>query len=513
MGPASVKNQLGMALAGALLLAMASPPGVFAGSWILMPLGLALLFEAAREHRGPRGLLSLYLAGALILFWVSWSLRYLFYWLPLVLAPGIGGLYWVLMAWTWRRSAARLSSRWQPWILASSWTTVEWIRAEMPQVGYPQSLAVLGFYEQPWLLGPVAVVGTVGLSLLLGLLGAGLWALLFTRGRVVVRALPALVGLGLWLGLSLWSSPIRPVGEPLTMALVQPDRPAYPDQPQYEEFSLMRPEERLRFFRPLVQSLPKVDLVVWPESFAPSVPEADLDRTCEAIASYLGAGQPTLFGASLFEQVGENSLLRRNAAFLVDAHGRYLGRHEKTRLVPLGEALPLVEQVLPRSALLGLHDWIRTTSGWPMLVGGRPQELLSLDGHRFATPICYENAFPSFFRSQTRRGAEFFVVLSFENWYRQGSELDQLLALSVFGAREVGRPILRCTDDGITAHVGPGGRIRRLGRPGSREAMLAEIQPVTGDNPALVLGAWLPWLLAILSLVPFFSRFLWKSEA
>jgi apolipoprotein N-acyltransferase len=503
-----------MALAGALLLAMASPPGLFAGSWIFLPLGLALLFEASRVTRGPHGLLSSYIAGALFLFWVSWSLRYLFFWLPLLLAPGIGGLYWVLMAWVWRRSEARLGLRWQPWLFAVSWTTVEWIRAEMPQVGYPQSFAVLGFYEQPWLLGPVAILGTVGQTFLLALLGAGLWALLFTRGRLLIRTLPVVVSLILWFGLSFWPSATKPVGKPLRVALMQPATPTYPDEPEYSEYHNMVPEERLRFFRPLVQSFPRVDLVVWPESFAPSIPETDLERSCEAISTYLGGGQATLFGASLYEQIGEKSILRRNAAFLVSDKGRYLGRHEKRRLVPLGEALPLVEQILPRSGLLGLHDWIRETSGgWPMLVGGRPQDLMSLQGHRFGTPICYENAFPSLFRADTRRGAEFFVVLSFENWYRQGSELDQLLALSVFGALEVGRPILRCTDDGISAHVDTQGRITQLGTPRRREAIHAEIQPVTGDNPALFVGAWLPWLLLLLSLFPFFSRFLRKSEA
>jgi len=401
----------------------------------------------------------------------------------------------------------------QPWFFAISWVVIEWVRAEMPQVGYPQSLAVLGLYQQGWLLGPVAVLGIVGQTLLLALLSAGLWALLFTKGRVWVRALPIAVSILLWIGTSLWPSALHPVGQPLRVALMQPATPTYPGDPGFDRFQAMTPEEFLRSFRSMVQSVPPVDLVVWPESFAPSIPEDKMELFCKAIASYLGGGRPTLFGSSLQEVVTAKARFRRNAVILVDATGRVLGRHEKTRLVPLGEALPLVEQILSRSTLLDLQAWILETSHWPMLVQGRTQPLMSLDGHPFGAPICYENAFASFFRNETRRGAQFFCVLSYENWYRQGSELDQLLALSVFGALEAGRPILRCTNDGITAHIDEQGRVLRAGRPAHREAVLVDVQAMTGENPALRLGAWLPWVLILLSFFSFLPRFSGKSEA
>ncbi|MEZ5990432.1 MAG: apolipoprotein N-acyltransferase [Planctomycetota bacterium] len=496
-------------LAGVVLLGLASPPGAFPGAAFLVLPGLALVLDALRPG-GPR-LLALYLGGALFFAWISWSLRHLFFGSPLVMIPAAGGLYWVLLARVVRRAAGSGPALLGPAVLCCGFAAMEWLRASIPGIPYPHAQPAHALYEWPQLLRPVQVVGLVGANLLLAVTALGLVALARSHR-------PAVLGIGLaaWSLLALAAATPAADGRPLSLVLAQPDLPAYEDEPGYDELRRQLASETgtrdyvldfARLGRDRAGPEP-VDLWVWPESFAPySLDDDDVGRGVGPLA-WLGNGAPVLFGITSVERVppsgGRTEPLRRrrNTAVLAAPDGRILGRAEKRLLVPIGETLPLIP-LLPEAARAAVHDLVLGWSGWPMLAPGRALPLCELDGRRLGVPICFENAFPHWFRAEVDRGAAFFCALSNENWYRGGNELDQLLACTVTAALECGRPIARSTTDGQTCLVDAMGRIGSRLEAGTRGFLRVRVQPRAGRVPALLLAPLLPWLLGLVLILPF----------
>jgi apolipoprotein N-acyltransferase len=121
----------------------------------------------------------------------------------------------------------------------------------------------------------------------------------------------------------------------------------------------------------------------------------------------------------------------------------------------------------------------------------------------FGAMLCFDNAFGWVGREAVADGARFLAVLSNEAWYEGGAELEQLLAMTVIRALETDTPVVRCTMDGLTAHVGRDGRV--LGvlpkstapSPGPR-VLEVELEPGRGRLPAgAFLVRWCEVLLAV----------------
>ena len=91
-------------------------------------------------------------------------------------------------------------------------------------------------------------------------------------------------------------------------------------------------------------------------------------------------------------------------------------------------------------------------------------------------------------------GAGFFCVLSNENYYSAGAELDQMLAMSVFRAMETGRPFLRSTTNGLTVHIMADGRVVRALPPWERGSLVTTLRSRHGVTLAMQTGPWLHWL-------------------
>jgi apolipoprotein N-acyltransferase len=106
------------------------------------------------------------------------------------------------------------------------------------------------------------------------------------------------------------------------------------------------------------------------------------------------------------------------------------------------------------------------------------------------------------------------LVLSNEAWYRTSFEFDQMMAFSKVLAAATGRSVVRCTNSGVTAVVGPDGReTQRL--VGEREDgvrsdrasagwLLAEVPvpaPDAGAPPYTALGAGFSLGLAALGIL------------
>jgi apolipoprotein N-acyltransferase len=124
------------------------------------------------------------------------------------------------------------------------------------------------------------------------------------------------------------------------------------------------------------------------------------------------------------------------------------------------------------------------------LPGAMRPPLLTANGVPVGALLCYDNAFPEIAAEQVAAGARCLCVLSNEAWYRGGGELQQLVAMAVLRALETATPVVRCTQDGLTAAIAADGRvvaslpIATAPQPAAR-ILAVEIAPGPGRLPPM----------------------------
>ena len=192
----------------------------------------------------------------------------------------------------------------------------------------------------------------------------------------------------------------------------------------------------------------KVDLVVWPETAVPSVPRPRLIARLQEIATTFDV--PIVFGAYDSERTAGSRWRVYNAAFLMLPSGDVSDHYYKHKLLLFGEYVPLSER-FPR--LLNLLP-----SPGEFSPGPGPKVFRA--GDVALTPlICYELLFPRLVRAGLREGGEVIVNLTNDYWFGRHLEPHQHLELARMSAIEVGRPVLRATNTGISAVIDGRGQV------------------------------------------------------
>ena len=479
----------------AVLVIAASPPELFGYARFLVLPGLALFCYAVATTQRAVGAV-LFFAATYAAY--AWSLRHvsLVGFLAIVF---FAGLYGYLFARLWLPVVTRSRALALP-AFAAAFCLVEALRAHMPGMAYQHGQVAQSFHQMPALLAPARFVGEAGCNFLFACIAADIDGV-YVRGLkadALMVALPALV----IAGAATWLTDLDAAGPPLSVALVQTMQPAYRDQAYAER--LRDPEALYAHYAALARDVPPCDLALWPESALSGlflVAGADEERQVQSLGPLFGGATSIVIGATRIDAdtARDNDqwpLAYRNVAYLLTheaerARVRIAGIHEKQRLVPLGEAIPF------------WLDWLRYF--WPQhwrLAHGKVLDLPRLpDGRGIGVAICYENCFQIHFATEALRGAELFAVPSFEAWYRQGAELDQMLAMTVLRAIETGRPIVRATSDGVSCAVDGMGRVSLQLARNEVGVATVFVQPRRGEPWSLRIGAVLPYFFALLLVV------------
>ena len=347
------------------------------------------------------------------------------------------------------------------------WTGLEGVRG----------LAFTGF---PWLGlgasqvggpldGLIPVVGSQGTGLAVALLNG--WLLLagraLARGRGRSAAAwaaggAALVVAVLAVGPVPWTAPRGPG---LEAALVQG---AVPQRLKWDPEQ--RRETMARYRRLTLKHL-DADVVVWPETSLPLLAGQARGYLEELGAAARARGTTLLVGAPQRRWVdGEKHYF--NAAVTLGAGGGE--RYRKRHLVPFGEYVPL-------RGLLFFAE--RFVPGGGAFRPGQSPAPLAVGRHRAGIAICYEDAFAREVAATVRAGADLLVNMTNDAWFGRSIGPDQHAQLARVRARELGRPILRVANTGLTFAADHRGRV--LGalprhRPGVQRV---RIQPRSGATP------------------------------
>lgn len=205
-----------------------------------------------------------------------------------------------------------------------------------------------------------------------------------------------------------------------------------------------------------------------------------------------------------------------NAAWLMKPEGLNDAVYNKVQLVPFGECAPLV-------------DMIPFFQEKIMMVGsfqkGMQFTIFKTGELRYGALICFESVFPQLARGLARAGAQAIVVLTNDAWYdpsyliRHGGFWGTLFKLPVirslaasgpyqhfvnsqFRAIETGLPVMRVANTGITAFIGPAGRINEKLGFGERGTMVQTIRGGRSGSQTLYtrFGDWFATLCLFLSI-------------
>ena len=354
-------------------------------------------------------------------------------------------------------------------LFAATWVLFEWLRSWL-FTGFPWLYAGYIALDTP-AAGWAPVVGVYGLSFLIAGLSAAIGSLALNNASTLRKKGAEA---SIWIIIILTGMPLGAVSwtqdrsAPLTVAIYQPNIP------------LEKKWDR-RYFRAIQQQytdnsrpyFKNTDLVLWPESALPTY--------SDRIEDYLGliSTEATETGTTLITgiptrdaQGGYNSIV---------ALGLGAGEYRKQKLVPFGEYVPFEENL---RGLIQFFDLPMSN----FIPGPNVPPILSAGPLKVASFICYEIVYPDFVW-QGARDAALLVTVSNDSWFGHSIGPLQHLQMARFRALETGRPLLRGTNNGVSAIIDHKGDLL-VATPQFEEVVITgEVQPKTGLTPLMWLGS------------------------
>lgn len=248
----------------------------------------------------------------------------------------------------------------------------------------------------------------------------------------------------------------------------------------------------------------KSDLIVWPETAIPSI-ESYQRFFLEELDDLLRANDTELI-TGLVDMREDGATF--NAAIVLGSQTHYQlpdlsltgtieptpYRYFKHHLVPFGETVPLQNLLKHIAPLFNLP--MSSFSQGPYISPN-----LMAANRRFAMAICYEIILGQQLRANVDEGTHFIMTISNDAWFGESTGPWQHLEMARMRALELGRPVIRSTNNGITAIINEHGKIiAKLDQ--FKEGTLTErISPTSGMTLFAQYGNYINWFVMIFLLL------------
>lgn len=416
-------------------------------------MGVSWIYVSIHDHGGASPPLALFMVALFTAFIALFSLAH-------------GALFLL---------ARQRSTLVNAWLFAAAWIVGEWL----------QTWVLTGF---PWLFAgytqlgtPFASLAPIGGVMLVSSAVALAAALIVSLARGP-RRLAASIQLAALALVVLAASLLTHTeeGDRFEVALVQGN---------VDQASKWRPENRekiLQTYLDLSDAHWDADLIVWPEAsvtyylFQAQPIFEELNRRSER------HNASVLFGIPMVEDSKDGFIFHNTVAAAGEASGRYL----KQRLVPFGEYVPL------QSVLRGLIEFFDLPMS-RMSEGPGGQQPFRIGEYRAVVPICYEIAYPDLVADMAKQ-ADVLVTVSNDTWFGASAGPAQHLQMAQMRAVELGRYLLRATNNGMTAVVSPDGAVTAQMPQFEAGVVRGEYSVMRGVTP---FGRWgsQPWILLALA--------------
>lgn len=389
-------------------------------------------------------------------------------------------LYWLLTAGLLGKLATTPNQRLL--LAAPVIALLEWLRSFF-LIGFPW-LSV-GY---AWIDTPLVHVASVGGVFLLTAIVVFLIALaLLKRSWLLKCSVIAVISVGLW-GLSVYQSDNRLHDSPtLNVALVQGNMPVI------KEYNSERMSQNLVQYLSLTEKLldsrQTVDFVVWAESAIPYF-YADVQSFLSGIYDLQRQHRFAFAGG----MPHSNPLTQEvfNAVYF-QAHNRPPTPqfYHKYNLLPFGEYLPF------RRVFAFFKDFVSIPMS-DFSAGNVVQAPFNVNQVKFSPSICFEAVFGDAIRKNARH-ANALLNISNDAWFGKSKAQFQHLNIARMRAVENQKPLIRATNNGITAVIAPNGNIEHALPPFTDGVLVA---PIKGSDNTTLYARWgdMPWVIVFLLL-------------
>jgi len=471
-----------LAICSGLLLPLSFAPSYL---WWIAPLSIATLYGLIQHSRPAQAGFLGWLFGVgyfgIGVHWVYFSLH-LFGAAIAPLAAFLTAVFVLVMtifpaacAYLWVKVRRRQAVVFNALLFAALWVLFELLRGKLMD-GFPWIL--LGYSQTSGPFGHLAsMIGVYGLSFLIVLFSAmAVAALLHSVQRWLSLVLFAAIPL---IGMSLQTLTFsKPVGEPLTVRLVQGNIP------QAMKFSRERLNNALQLYTSMTreEGLDRVDLVVWPETAIPTYYNR-VEQYLEPFAQYMQARNIDVLSGVF---VREDERVYNSVQQLTGDRAVYRKRH----LVPFGEYMPLrfILDFAARFIDIPMSD-LASDSG--------PHLPLYLQDVAVGVSICYEDVYGEEMRALLP-ASTVLVNVSNDAWFGSSAAPHQHEQKARMRAREFERPMVRVTNTGVSSAIDFDGKILGRIEHDTKGILDVQVQPREGTTPYARTGNWPVFLLAFL---------------
>jgi apolipoprotein N-acyltransferase len=375
-------------------------------------------------------------------------------------------------------------------VLAASWVLIEYLRSVV-LTGFPW----MGFAEAQF-NGPFAPAAPFFGGLACTFLVVWIsWEITQLRKNIVFSSTCIISAVALVQLASFWTF-TKPIGEPLSVRIIQGNFE------QSLKFNPKAIEEQFSFYTNAIESQ-SADLIITPETAYPW-PQSNLP------AGLLGSLQQFSTNTSsnvLLGVIGES-----HDSVEVKYTNRALGlspnvpsyQYDKSHLVPFGEFIPPGFHWFVNAFHVPMSDFARGELDQAPFSIVRPGK----DAIQAAITICYEDVFGGELASRIHHSSKpVNLLINMTNlaWFGDSQAPAQQLRLSQLRSLETGLPALRATNTGITAALGPDGKVLSQLGEFTQGVLSLKIQAHSGTTPYVIWGnapiLSLSCLLLILGLI------------
>ena len=375
-------------------------------------------------------------------------------------------------------------------VLAASWVLIEYLRSVV-LTGFPW----MGFAEAQF-NGPFAPAAPFFGGLACTFLVVWIsWEITQLRKNIVFSSTCIISAVALVQLASFWTF-TKPIGEPLSVRLIQGNFE------QSLKFNPKAIEEQFSFYTNAIESQ-SADLIITPETAYPW-PQNNLPAgLLESLQQFsTNTSSNVLLGV-----IGES-----HDSVEVKYTNRALGlspnvpsyQYDKSHLVPFGEFIPPGFHWFVNAFHVPMSDFARGELDQAPFSIVRPGK----DAIQAAITICYEDVFGGELASRIHHSSKpVNLLINMTNlaWFGDSQAPAQQLRLSQLRSLETGLPALRATNTGITAALGPDGKVLSQLGEFTQGVLSLKIQAHSGTTPYVIWGnapiLSLSCLLLILGLI------------
>lgn len=166
-------------------------------------------------------------------------------------------------------------------------------------------------------------------------------------------------------------------------------------------------------------------------------------------------------------------------------------KYKKNHLVPFGEFIPIKKIFLFLIPFLNFP--IDSFKKGPYL-----QKQIQINNYKFTTVICYEILLSKQIRNNSEKNTDFILNISNDTWFKNSIEPWQHFQISKIRAKEIGKPLLRISNSGITAFIYQNGETKKIIPQFKRNFLKFKNFSSKGFTPYFYCGDFLKWFLIFL---------------